>query len=317
MTTPLPGEDWGRRDPAWSGIHGEVLQVRGRPAHVLRRAAHGAGPPLLLVHGLGGSARNWLDVATPLSRHGEVVAVDLPGFGSTPVPEGGSARVRANARFLAAVLDHLGWRDATVIGNSMGGLLITLLAADRPDQVGRLVLINPALPAPRRDMLRLPPAAVSRILPAAVPGIGRALIELGYRRRTAEQLVDDSLASVLADVERIRPALRDVLIENLEVARTTTWRRRALSEAARSLVAMLVDAREPLVAVHAVAAPTLVVAGDLDRLVSAHVIRGLMVRRPDWDHHVLADVGHSPHVEVPRRFCRVVEGWLVDAAAGR
>ncbi|NIR36144.1 MAG: alpha/beta fold hydrolase, partial [Actinobacteria bacterium] len=65
----------------------------------------GSGPPLVLVHGLGGSHLNWMLVALPLSRSFRVIAVDLPGFGLTP-PEGRSTDVRRQARLLEGLIER-------------------------------------------------------------------------------------------------------------------------------------------------------------------------------------------------------------------
>lgn len=306
----LLAEDWGHRDPRWQGIRGETILVQGHPVRVLRHGATGAGNPQLFVHGLGGSARNWLDVLGPLSAHGETLAVDLPGFGATPIPQNGSARVRANAGFVRAVIDALGWDRITLYGNSMGGLISTLVAGRHPRRVERLVLVNPALPAPRRTMLRqLSPRVFTRIIPAALPGVGRLVIELGLRQRTAEELVEESLASVFADVERCRPTMREALIESTELAKTEPWRRAGLAEAAGSLVMMIAEAGELNDAIDAIDARTLLLWGDDDRLVTGHVIAGLVDRRPGWDQHVFGGVGHAPQVEVPDEFVSVVSAW--------
>lgn len=301
--------DWASCDPAWTGIREETIDVRGHPVTVLRHDATGPGTPQLFVHGLGGSACNWLDVLRPLSAHGATLAVDLPGFGTTQVPAGGSARVPANAGFLGALLAELGWDRVVLFGNSMGGLICTLAAARHPQVVRGLVLVNPALPAPRRHMWRIPTRAISRVLPAAVPGVGPLLVELVMRARTAEELIDDSFASVLADVDCVRASMRAALVDSLEDARIYRWRRRALVEAASSLVAMLADGREALAAVDAVTVPTLLLWGDADRLVSPHVIAGLVERRSDWDQHVFGGIGHAPMLEAPDVFVEVVTSW--------
>lgn len=310
-TTHLIDEDWGQHDPRWRGVRAETVRVHGHPVRVLRHEATGDGLPQLFVHGLGGSARNWLDVLGPLSEHGETLAVDLPGFGATPIPEPGSARVRANAGFLRALIGALGWDRVTLYGNSMGGLIATLAAGRYPRRVDRLVLVNPALPAPRRSMLRqLSPRVFTRILPAAVPGLGRLVIEAGLRHRTAEELVEESLASVFADVERCRPAMREALIDNAELAKREPWRRAGLADAAGSLVRMIAEAGELNDAVDAITADTLLLWGDDDRLVTSNVIAGLVDRRPDWDQHVFGGVGHAPMIEAPDEFVTVVGGWL-------
>ena len=314
-----PEHDWGTRDPAWTGVRTETVEVRGHPVRALRADGPEDATPLLLIHGLGGSALNWFDVARPLSAHGHVVAVDLPGFGATPLPDGGSARIQANAGFVRALVRALEFERVVLAGNSMGGLLATLVASREPDVVERLILVNPALPGPRRTMVRQPGKVFTRILPAAAPGVGRAYLEVGVRLRSPEQLIEESLATSLGEAGRIRPALRDALIENAAALRQHPWRRQALVAAARSMVTLVASARSLERAVSGITAPTLLLWGDLDRLVSTHVITALSARRPDWALHVFEGVGHAPQIEVPDQFVAVVGDWLttpVVAAEG-
>lgn len=301
--------DLGARDPRWAGIREETLEVHGHPVHLLRHTTPDGGTPQLLVHGLGGSAWNWLDVIGGLAGQGEVVACDLPGFGQTPVPAGGSARVAANAGFVRALLDMLGWNRVVLHGGSMGGLIATLVAGRDPGRIERLVLVNPALPGPPRHVFRQPKGVLTRVLPAAAPGLGWLAIEVAARRKTAEQLVDDSIAAVFADIGRFRPALREVFVDNARLTRELRWRRDAIVQGASSIVAMLATRREVLGAVDAITAPTLLIWGDADQLVSRHVIDALVVRRPDWSHHIFVDVGHTPMVEVPEEYVGLVTGW--------
>ena len=283
---------------------------------MLRSDGRADATPLLLIHGLGGSALNWLDVARPLAEFGDVVAPDLPGFGATPVPDGGSARILANAGFVRALAWTLGWERVVLAGNSMGGMLATLVASKQPELVERLVLVNPALPGPRRTFVRQPSKVFTRILPAAVPGVGRAYLEVGVRRRSAEELIEESLATTLGQAGRIRPTLRDALIENAAAMREHPWRRQALVAAARSLVTLVASARSLERAVSGITAPTLLLWGDLDRLVSTNVITALSARRPDWALHVFEGVGHAPQIEVPEEFVEVVGAWLRQATGG-
>lgn len=307
--------DWGARDPAWRGVRGETVHVLDRPVSVLRHDGLRDGVPQLLLHGLGGSARNWLDVVVPLAAHGPVLAVDLPGFGRSPVPEEGSARVRANAGFVPALLDTLGWDRIVLFGNSMGGLIATLVGARHPERIDRLVLVNPALPAPRRDMLRVPGKVLQRILPAAVPGVGRLLIEAGYRQKTPDEMVDESFAAVFGQPDGVRPAMRQALLENFEIGKAEAWRRAALSDAASSLVAMLIEGHTIVDAIDGISVPTLLLWGERDLLVSSWVMDGLAARRPDWERYDFPDVGHAPMIEVAERFVEVVSRWYVLADA--
>src|SRR5690349_11680494 len=101
------------------------LDVSG-PVHVADYG--GSGPTLLLVHGLGGSHVNWLSVGSSLAKGHRVLAVDLPGFGRTPIA-GRSATMSAHSAVLAETVAQLADPELTLIGNSMGGLLSMAVAA--------------------------------------------------------------------------------------------------------------------------------------------------------------------------------------------
>ena len=82
----------------------------------------GAGEPLVLIHGVGSFRRVWEPVLPALEAEREVVAVDLPGFGDSPVlPDGTAPHPAALAASVGSLLDELGWADAHVAGNSLGG----------------------------------------------------------------------------------------------------------------------------------------------------------------------------------------------------
>lgn len=303
-------EDWGARDPRWSGIRTEWLEVRGTPVRTLRVDGPGEGTPQLLVHGLGGSATNWLEVMTGLADYGPVLAVDLPGFGLTAPPRPEAARVRSNARFVSALCRAVGWDRVVLHGNSMGGLISTLVAGHRQDLVERLVLVNPGLPAPRSQMHRIPPTALLRFAPFVSKGLGRAAMERMYHRLDAERLYDETVNLVFADPANLRPALREVAVENVRYAKELDWRIDGFVQAATSLVGLLTGARTVGRAIDAIEAPTLVVWGDADRLVGRPVVDGLVSRRPTWDLHVFEGCGHVPMLEFPDAFLDVTRRWL-------
>src|SRR5690242_7458182 len=115
----------------------------GGPVHFVDHG--GSGLPVVLVHGLGGSHLDWLNVAGPLGRHGRVLALDLVGFGRTP-PEGRSADVWAQRDLLVRFVREVAGSPAVLVGNSMGGLLTVMAAAEYPDDVAGAVLVDPAVP---------------------------------------------------------------------------------------------------------------------------------------------------------------------------
>ena len=103
----------------------------------------GAGEPLLLVHGLGGSAGNWVEAVPELVQRYRVIAVDLPGHAGSDAPARG-ATMDAFAAASAAVLEAEGVETALVAGHSFGGLVALRLARSRPELVRGLLLVAPA-----------------------------------------------------------------------------------------------------------------------------------------------------------------------------
>ncbi|MFN8483934.1 MAG: alpha/beta hydrolase [Anaerolineae bacterium] len=109
---------------------------------VINYAVTGAGHPIVLVHGLAGSHRWWQRTVEAFARQGRVYSVDLVGFGESRSGDGFD--LEKGAHYLAAWMDYLGIRSATVIGHSMGGYIAAELAADYPDKVNLLVLVDAA-----------------------------------------------------------------------------------------------------------------------------------------------------------------------------
>lgn len=158
--------------------------MAGRAVHY--RTA-GAGPPVILVHGLSGSFRWWGRNIEALGRRLTVYAIDLPGFGDN---RGRRAFVLKDAAdHLLAWMDAAGIDRASVIGHSMGGSIAIDLASSVPERVDRLLLVDtPALPdarglvqlardgaaAARRLPLRFVPVLLSDALRAGPFTIGTA-----------------------------------------------------------------------------------------------------------------------------------------------
>jgi pimeloyl-ACP methyl ester carboxylesterase len=107
------------------------------------------GPPVLLVHGLGGNWTAWLETLPALARDHRVIAVDLPGFGASP-PGSDGISIPGYARTLERFLDHLGLDDVVLMGSSLGGWVSAELTLRSPGRVRGLVLIDAAGIVPTR-----------------------------------------------------------------------------------------------------------------------------------------------------------------------
>ena len=105
----------------------------------MRYFVAGDGPPLILVHGLGGAASNWSQLAPLLVARRRVLVPDLPGHGgSSPLP--GVSGLEPFADRVAAVAEREGMLPAPVVGHSLGGVVVLRLALRRPDAVQAVVL---------------------------------------------------------------------------------------------------------------------------------------------------------------------------------
>jgi pimeloyl-ACP methyl ester carboxylesterase len=268
----------------------------------------------VLVHGLGGSHLNWSPLIAPLAKRGRVLVPDLGGFGRTP-PSTEGASVEANlallARFVRAVAPD---RRVVLVGNSMGGYLSLRMAADHGALVRALVLVDPAAPLPFGG--RIDPTVAAMFASYMVPGVAQRLMRRRAAQVGAEGMVRDMMKMCTVDVARIDPAVIDAHIALARERASMPWAIDAFLEAARSVVLAITRRGTYHDAVDAVRAPTLLVHGARDRLVSVDAARALAKRRADWryvEHH---DLGHTPQLEAPGWLLGEMEPWL-DALPAR
>jgi pimeloyl-ACP methyl ester carboxylesterase len=131
---------------------GRFLELDGERIHYIDQ---GAGPPLFLIHGLGGQLRNFTyALVGRLANEFRVIAVDRPGSGYSTRPAGADARLRAQGRVLAKVIGALKLDRPLVVGHSMGGAIALAIGLDNPECASGLALI-----APVTQVVETPPTA--------------------------------------------------------------------------------------------------------------------------------------------------------------
>jgi pimeloyl-ACP methyl ester carboxylesterase len=252
----------------------------------------GAGPPLLLLHGLGGSIFEWRHLLRPLAERRRVLAVDMLGAGESDKPARADYSLGAQSRRIERVLDAFEVERTDVLACSYGGGVALRLAQDRPGRIGRMTLIAPLCYADRLPWY---------VTPCRFPGVETAaeLLSLGWaaarlaRRASpvAAGLADGELESVFAELNS--PGGRASLIR---------WVKGALAT----------DAEEFAEGLRRVEHPALLLWGRKDPTIPVEHGRRLAgVLRRAW--LVEMDAGHVPHLERPSDVRALVEGFLEAA----
>ena len=127
------------------GVRSSMGQFGGHPAHYYSLEGKRGSAPLVLVHGLGGSANGFFKIFLPLARRfSRVLALDLPGNGFSPLPPAGPLSLEAQLEVLRDFCTRQVGEPAMVVGNSLGGAMAASLAASSPEKVRALVLVSPA-----------------------------------------------------------------------------------------------------------------------------------------------------------------------------
>jgi pimeloyl-ACP methyl ester carboxylesterase len=276
----------------------------GGPVHYLDHG--GSGTPMVLVHGLGGSALNWMDAAPLLAERFRVFAIDLLGHGRTPCGHLTSS-VQHNAELIPRFIERVTGGSAVLVGNSMGGYLSMKVAAKRPELVDELVLVDPAVPqAP--DVID--PTTMQLFAMYATPGVGEQFLQDWIRSSGPEGLMDQMLLLIAHDPGRISTAWRGAHVAEIRERQELPTAMDDMLVAARSLIDGLLNGKPWRESVDRITAPTLIVHGAHDRLVSIVAARELAKIRTDWTLEVMEDCGHIPMAEDPVGFSRIVLDWL-------
>lgn len=298
----------------WPGIReGETirfLELPGMTLAVRRRAATRDGlEPALLVHGLGGSSRNWSALMERLTGDLECEAVDLPGFGASPPPDGGDYSVSGHARAVIRCLEASGRGPVHLMGNSLGGAVVTRVAALRPDLVRTLTLISPALPELRPQRTALPTALLG------APGMA-GLMRRMTRDLAPEQRARGVLSLCYGNPARISPEEFSEAAAEFERRQSLPYFWESLARTARGLVnAYTLGGQHSLWRqAERVLAPTLLVYGVRDRLVSFRMARYASRAFRASRLVVLPEAGHVAMMEYPDVVSVTVRDLLADSA---
>jgi pimeloyl-ACP methyl ester carboxylesterase len=277
----------------------------------IRYLCGGSGPPLVLVHGLGSSAAvEFYHNLEPLAAHRRVLAIDLPGFGGSdkPVLE---YTIELFVNAVSSLMASEGLERAAVMGVSMGGRVALGLALESPEKVERLVLVDAlGVGAPRR-------ALAYQLL------LTRGLGELTLRG-TARALRQMNPATIrrfwgwyLRRPDRVETTWSDERIANHGTLLSMPAYRAAYLSALRSIAGMrqlrggvVVEDR-----LCELTMPTLLIWGRHDHIFPVAHAESAEDKLPNGRVVVFDDSGHTPQMEEPERFNRLVLDFLSEPAS--
>ncbi|MCC7410348.1 MAG: alpha/beta fold hydrolase [Gammaproteobacteria bacterium] len=247
----------------------------------------GQGRPLIVLHGLFGSARNWQGIATRLAPRWRILTVDLRNHGQSP--HAATMGYAAMAGDVLALMDRLGLETATVVGHSMGGKTAMAAALTQSARIERLVVVDIA-------PVRYPDRFSTLI---------DAMLALPLARIGTRGDADHHLQAAIADAR-----LRAFLLQNLERG-NNGWRWRIALTSIRDNIADILDF-PAWPADRRYDGPVQLIRGALSTSVGAAHETALRARFP----HVVVDTidgaGHWPHSERPAAFLACLQRF-VDA----
>lgn len=298
--TPAAEPDpYGNPDPEWLRIdwrqylataevdgtlvnYAEIRPPKGEQEHLA----------IVFVHGLSGCWQNWLEQMPAFADRYRVIALDLPGFGSSPTPDW-KISIPAYGELLRGFCDEIGVSDCAVVGNSMGGFVAAEAVVSEPDRFEKLVLVSAAGVSSAR-LLKAPTAVVARMLAAGAPYAFK-LQTRTFRRPRARA---NAFRNVFRHPEQLRAEL---LWESFQGA----IRGEGFVDALGSLAGY-----DFLDRLDEVEVPTLIVWGRNDMVVPPADAAEYGRRLRNSETVIFDDTGHVPMVERPRRFNALLEDFL-------
>jgi pimeloyl-ACP methyl ester carboxylesterase len=270
-----PDQPRDQLEAAYADPPSRFVQAAGLRLHI-RDTGSKDGPAVIMLHGFASSLHTWEAWATALSDHYRVIRYDLPGFALTgPDPTWDYSDARGIA-VLAALMDALSVKRASLIGNSMGGKLAWMFAALHPERVDRLILISPdGFASPGFEYGKKPDVPwLVRLLPYTLPRfMVRMNLAPAYGNPAA--LSEDRLTRYRDMM--LAPGVRQAMIARMEQ----------------------VDMQPPEPLLARIKAPTLLIWGEKDALIPISNARDYLANIPGAKLVTFPDLGHVPMEEAP------------------
>ena len=283
-------------DVDW-GEHRHRVTIFGREVEYVEMGAE-HDDAVICIHGLGANWQTFLENIPFFAKTHHVIALDLPGFGLSEMPAD-PISMSLYADVVNQLLEARGVRQATVIGNSMGGFVGAELAIRHPERVESLVLVSPAIlwqeyrrAKPLMSLARVSELSLGRLLAGEVP----SLVVKRPRLRAA--------AIALGGIRYPHLLSRELQHELILTVKRTDGFVPALTAFGNYPV------REEL---PRITCRVLLVWGTDDTLVSVRHADELLGLMPNAKKEIFERTGHVAMLERPDRFNRIVAEFMAES----
>ena len=251
---------------------------------------------IILVHGLGGSATNWIPVIPELEQAGfRVLALDLKGSGLSEKKIGEDFSHKAQVEFLNSFVEQLELESFTLVGHSMGGNIATMYVQKYPKKVERLVLVSPAIV----EIRNFDPVRANALKALDFPVI-KEYVRVFLKTFFTEERIKAFFESAMYDPEKASVA--EPLFVN--PTRFAGWEYVAIKMTASTNENIL---ERPLLEIKI---PVLIVWGEKDPWIPMSEGKYLQQKFINNEFVILENVGHLPMFEDAERFSEVLTNFL-------
>jgi pimeloyl-ACP methyl ester carboxylesterase len=282
-----------------------VTDVKAGKARISSLISGHGEAQVICIHGLGSNKTSFFETVAALTPEHTVHAIDLPGFGGSSKPATAPYGAPYAAKAVIGTMDALGIERAHLVGNSLGGRVAIEVGLERPDRVGGIALLSPAVAFVRRDWHWL--------VRFARPELGMLPHSLGRHR------IENTFWALFADRDLVDPSVADIVADEFERIYRSPGARLAFLSSARAIYLEAPFGRKGFYPrLSTLEPPALFVWSSHDRLIPEkfrhHVERWL----PSAEQVVLEGCGHVPQVERPERTNGLLERFFarVDPLGG-
>jgi pimeloyl-ACP methyl ester carboxylesterase len=254
------------------------LKINGLNLNVEDRA-NSDGLPIVFLHSWAGSSRSWKYVVAALPNRLRPIAIDQRGWGRSDSPSSGF-RLADFASDAKEVVKTLKLDRYVLVGHSMGGKVAQLIASERPEKLSGLILVAPAMPGPMQRP----------------PEVREGMVGIMNSAALVQQTIDNTLTAKRLSAEVNAQVIEDALGGSPE---------------AKHAWPMSTSQEDIRVRVSRIQAPTLVIAGELDKVDPVPELQAeLLSRIPHAEMKIIPATGHLSPLESPRELAEIISHFL-------